>query len=186
MRADVVTCCIDKIDSRTLSVEALNERRGRAVKMRPDGAGGRSERAQGWASLVGTRDLALQAIKVLLVGWLDPGSDELLVLHRIERLLPTHECLAALTGKRDAENKVVVLRNMLDLDPVWWLDGLEDVRVRVVGPVRSVHDESPGSSGSEIERLECAGEPIRSPPTSEALSPREGAEYLLWSRVDKS
>lgn len=63
-----------------------------------------------WTHLfVSARDLALQAIQVLLVGWFDPRCDELLVHHRIERLLPADECLAALTGKRDAENKVMVL-----------------------------------------------------------------------------
>lgn len=65
-----------------------------------------------------TRDLALQPIEILLIGRRDTGRDGRPVRRRIEGLLPTDECPAALIGERDAENEVMLTADVLDVDPV--------------------------------------------------------------------
>lgn len=93
-------------------------------------------------------NFALQAIKVLFIGRLNPGGNMLLMLYRIKGLLPTYEGLATLIGKGNFENEVVVFRNVLHLDPIWWFNGLEDIHVWVVGAIRSMQNELPRTSGS--------------------------------------
>jgi hypothetical protein len=84
----------------------------------------------------------------------------------IEHLPPADQRLAALGGKRDGQQEMVSF-HVLEGHALGHGDFAEDALVGVVRSVRPVHHEAPGSTGPELEYLEGAGEPLRSPPPCE-------------------
>src|ERR1700683_3200990 len=96
-----------------------------------------------------------------------------------------HAGLPALGDEGRAE--AVLRAGDMVVDQKLWLDDFDiEILVRIIGAVRPVHDESPGTAGAHIHFLDRAGKTLWPPPRRDVLRICPGFPNQIAWRVEKA
>lgn len=131
-----------------------------------------------------SRNDLLKAFEELFIG--GDGIDRhavscLLIIedHRIVQL-----CTSSIEWIEGDDEFEVWCEGMFECDEFEFFQLLESILIREIPSIRGVHRELPLATRTEFEGLECAREPIGSPPLLQYHRILECLPESLWSRIE--
>ncbi len=133
--------------------------------------------------LVETEDF-FESHTVLFVCWDSIDSHTVSYILIIEYHAEVDFCLCITYRFEGDDGMKVRIGKMLEFYTFIFYELSEDIGIRVVGTIGSMHDEFPCTSFSEFESLECIGKSMWSPPLREEFRISIGFPEVCGSRME--